>query len=110
MLENPFIIGKIVLGDNFCNREKEIAQLCHIARSKQHMVIISPRRYGKTSLVIHALESNRVPFLYIDCTVAEDERSLVNVIANEYASKLDNIAVLDKELRKINITFSITTN
>jgi len=74
------------------------------------MVIISPRRYGKTSLVINALERNHVPFLYIDCALAEDERSLVNAIANEYASKLDNIQVLEKVLRKFNITFSININ
>lgn len=108
MVENPFIFGKIVRGAHFCDRETEISQIKKLVHSKQHLVIISPRRYGKTSLVINALERNRLPYIYIDCSFIEDEKAVIAVVLNEYAKKLDNIALLEKFLRRFDISFSIT--
>jgi len=108
MTENPFVFGKIVRGVHFCDREVEIDQIKRLVHSKQHLVVISPRRYGKTSLVINALESNRIPYLYIDCSFVEDEKAIVAVALNEYAKKLDNIALLEKFLKRFDVSFSIT--
>ena len=110
MNENPFIFGKVVKGEHFCDREKEMAQVKKIVNSKQHMVIISPRRYGKTSLVINAMEKNKIPFLYIDCTLIDDEKSLANMLVNEFAKKIDNTAMLEKILKKVKVSFSISLN
>lgn len=110
MKENPFIFGKVVRGEHFCDREQEMAQIKKMAGSGQHMVIISPRRYGKTSLVINALERNRMPYIYVDCSFVEDERGLISAIINDYTKKLDNVAMLEKFLKKFNFSFSITLN
>lgn len=108
MAENPFIFGKVVLGEHFCDREKEMTQIRGLIQSKQHIVIISPRRYGKTSLVINALERNKIPYLYLDCSLIDTEKDLVALILNAYARKLDNIALIEKALKRLDISLSIT--
>ncbi|MGB9080920.1 MAG: hypothetical protein WCD00_06435, partial [Desulfuromonadaceae bacterium] len=50
-MPNPFYIKQLPLDAPFCNRKKEIAELCRLAESKNDVVIHSPRRFGKTSLV-----------------------------------------------------------
>jgi len=48
--------GKVVTGDDFADREKEIKQLVKDLTSGQNITLYSPRRYGKTSLIIRVLE------------------------------------------------------
>ncbi len=48
---NPFRFGPLALDDAFTDREKEIASLLADARNGQDVVVYSPRRYGKSSLV-----------------------------------------------------------
>ncbi|MBI5636242.1 ATP-binding protein [Candidatus Micrarchaeota archaeon] len=110
IVENPFVFGKVVRGEHFCNRESEIAQLCELVRSKQHVVLISPRRFGKTSLVINALEKNKIPYVYVDCTLVDGEKGLMEAVLNDYANKLDNIALLEKIMKKLDFSFSISIN
>lgn len=49
-------IGKPVSGKNFIGREKEIAQLMAYLEMGQNVVLIAPRRFGKTSLVMEAIK------------------------------------------------------
>lgn len=58
-MDNPFRYGDIARGDRFVGRENELASLQMDMRSGQNVVIISPRRYGKTSLVIEAMDRVR---------------------------------------------------
>jgi AAA+ ATPase superfamily predicted ATPase len=53
-MANPFTIG-IARKDNFCNRQREIKDLINYAESGQNVVLYSPRRYGKSSLVFQVL-------------------------------------------------------
>lgn len=48
---NPFYLQEIPLDAPFCNREREIRELQAYAEAKANVVLFSPRRYGKTSLV-----------------------------------------------------------
>ena len=41
----------IALGESFINREKEREQLKKNIVANRHMVLMAPRRYGKTSLI-----------------------------------------------------------
>jgi len=50
-MDNPFLFGKIVTGEHFCNREAENRLLKENLKGGQSMVIISPRRMGKSSLL-----------------------------------------------------------
>src|SRR5947208_15748538 len=49
--ENPFRFGDVALDDTFADRAAEVAELTADALNGQNVVIIAPRRYGKTSLV-----------------------------------------------------------
>uniref|UniRef100_A0A7C4VU01 ATP-binding protein n=1 Tax=Fervidobacterium thailandense TaxID=1008305 RepID=A0A7C4VU01_9BACT len=67
MKRNPFKFGVVVDGDDFCDRGREIEELLSDIKSGIHVTIISPRRYGKTSLIKNLF--NRVDFaqtFYVD--------------------------------------------
>lgn len=51
MENKPFIFGVATSGDNFTDREKETERLLLNFRHGVNTVLISPRRWGKTSLV-----------------------------------------------------------
>lgn len=50
-MEAPFVFGKIAAENNFTDREKETADLVSYFTSLVNVVLISPRRWGKSSLV-----------------------------------------------------------
>jgi len=54
MQKVPFKYGEIVTGEYFTNRESEIKRLHNNFYSLQNTIIISPRRYGKSSLIKEA--------------------------------------------------------
>jgi hypothetical protein len=53
--ENPFIFGEIIDDDNFVNRTTELRQLVRDLADGQKVFLLSPRRFGKSSLVAMAL-------------------------------------------------------
>ncbi len=54
MAANPFHYGTPVEGDQFTGREQELAALTGRMRDGINVVLLSPRRYGKTSLLLRA--------------------------------------------------------
>ena len=56
-METPFIFGKIATEKNFTDRETETANLVQSFTSLINTIIISPRRWGKSSLVNKAAKS-----------------------------------------------------
>lgn len=53
--ENPFIFGEIIDDENFVNRTTELRQLVRDLADGQKVFLLSPRRFGKSSLVAMAL-------------------------------------------------------
>ena len=51
MKNNPFYLKEIPVDAPFCDRKKELADLISYAKSNTNVVLFSPRRYGKTSLI-----------------------------------------------------------
>ena len=78
LVVNPFNYGKIVSGDNFADREKETKELFEDLKSGQNILLYSPRRYGKTSLILRTfdlLKKDGVMTSYIDlygCVTVSD--------------------------------------
>ncbi len=56
MKRNPFFFGEVVTGENFTDRVDEVKRLTAELRGGHNIFLISPRRYGKTSLIINVLE------------------------------------------------------
>jgi uncharacterized protein len=73
----------IALGDAFINREKERSNLMSRVKSNKHSVLIAPRRYGKTSLVMKVAEEMRVPYCAIDLLAAYSEEYVRDHIVNK---------------------------
>ena len=70
-METPFIFGKIATEKNFTDRELETANLVQNFTSLINTIIISPRRWGKSSLVNKAAklameEDNKLRICHID--------------------------------------------
>lgn len=60
VMVNPFKFGTIVENSFFTDRQNELQYIKSVLNSENHLILISPRRFGKTSLVVKALrESNR---------------------------------------------------
>jgi hypothetical protein len=57
--DNPFRYGAPVEAASFCDREAELEALAGRMRSGIHAFVLSPRRYGKTSLLLEALRRFR---------------------------------------------------
>ena len=71
MLENPFIIKGYESAEYFCDREAETAELIENIRNGRDTTLVSPRKYGKTGLILHTFETikkKRLKFntLYVD--------------------------------------------
>ena len=57
LVKNHFVYGETVSGDNFCDRARETRELVADIKNGQNVIIFSPRRYGKTSLIKQALRT-----------------------------------------------------
>lgn len=55
-MENPFKFGTIVEAGYFTDRVKEVAYIGQFLKSANHPVLISPRRFGKSSVVNKAVK------------------------------------------------------
>ena len=55
--QNPFIFGNLALDDAFIDREDELEALLNDLRSGQDVLLIAPRRYGKSSLALRAVQA-----------------------------------------------------
>ena len=56
-MENPFVYGEVVPSASFVDRVDELDRLVRDLASGQKVFLISPRRYGKSSLIRHALRA-----------------------------------------------------
>jgi AAA+ ATPase superfamily predicted ATPase len=58
-VDNPFRFGAVVTGSDFADRRREATELERELREGQHVFLLSPRRYGKTSLILTLLDRLR---------------------------------------------------
>ena len=66
-MKNPFRFGQLVRGENFCNRLNELKEIKKAITNNYSFWIYSPRRYGKTSLILKVFEElPDIKKVYID--------------------------------------------
>ena len=90
-MENPFCYGEAVGGEFFTDRASEIKTLKSTLRSGQNVIIISPRRYGKTSLikkVLSDLKKGGLLTVYVDLYPATLKEKLIHIYAKAIAEEL----------------------
>lgn len=77
---NPFKFGTIVDGEFFTDRVNEIQTLRQKLDSENHIVLISPRRYGKSSLVRKTLSEMQRPYIWVDFQYVYTAEGLASAI------------------------------
>ena len=92
----PFIFGVATSGDNFTDREKETERLLLNFRHGVNTVLISPRRWGKTSLVqkvCRLAQSDKLQVVYLDIFSCRSDKDFYDAFAaavlKQTSSKLD---------------------
>lgn len=85
-METPFIFGKIATEENFTDREKETTHLVSNFESLINTIIISPRRWGKSSLVNKAAtiaqkEDKKLRICTVDLFNVKTEEQFYTVFA-----------------------------
>ena len=81
----PFIFGVAASGENFTDRKNETARLLTNFRHGVNTVLISPRRWGKTSLVqkVAALaQSDDLRVVYLDIFSCRSDKEFYNAFAS----------------------------
>ena len=68
-MTNPFKFGSVVDDPFFSDREEEMKRIISFFGSENHLTLISPRRFGKTSLVKRAVRVARVKSIYLDMQI-----------------------------------------
>jgi len=65
-MENPFKFGSLVDAPYFTDRVKELEYIIQFLKSENHLILISPRRFGKSSLVRKAVLKTKRPYLWLN--------------------------------------------
>lgn len=63
-ISNPFVVGKYVSPDYFCDREEETAFLMKQIHNGRNTALIAPRRLGKTGLIHHLFAQDEIKEQY----------------------------------------------
>ena len=99
-----FIYGKPAQGENFTDREKECKQLVDNFKYGVNTFLISPRRWGKTSLVMKAMKeagSERLLTVFVDVfkckSPSEFCEKLASAVLSQTSGKLEEAAGFVRE-------------
>ena len=84
-MKKTFIYGVAVEGTNFTDRKKETRRLKQDFENGQNVILISPRRMGKTSLVrkVQTLVDKDIVTVYMDIYDCRNEYEFYNKFAAE---------------------------
>ncbi len=86
-MENPFKFGTVVDGKYFTDRKQERAFLRQILDSPNHAVLISPRRFGKSSLVAETLRNEKREIISLNIQAVTSSVKLAESIYRQFFKK-----------------------
>lgn len=69
MKNNPFILTPMIPEEYFCDREEETRRLVTTVTNQSNIVLISPRRVGKTGLINHCFEQPEIKDEFITISI-----------------------------------------
>ena len=95
-MKEPFVFGKAVSDEYFTDRKEETKKLKANFKYGINTIIISPRRYGKTSLVkkvINECDDKNVKIVFLDIFSSRDPEEFCRIFADaiikQTSSKLE---------------------
>lgn len=101
MKNNELFPLRVASGKRFCNREKERKLLKELFNQKRPTVMISPRRYGKTSLAYKVTEEVKYPFCAIDFLTAYNDESICACIISGISELISKIMPINMKTVKL---------
>ncbi len=105
--ENPFIVSGYVSPEYFCDREKDSKELLDALQNGRNIMLTSPRRMGKTGLIMHLFHQLRrqvpkVVIVYVDLFSTENLADFTRIFAASVFSVIEsNPAKLLKRLTSL---------
>ncbi len=104
-VENPFIYGEIVTDKNFADRDSELKFLERDLLDGEIIFLISPRRYGKTSLIFNLFrhfKKKKVLTVYVDlyrcASLSQFLDQYLSLLLQASETKLDKITRFVSEI------------
>lgn len=88
----------LALGNAFCNRKEELKRIVYDLKGNSPILLMSPRRYGKTSLALKAFEQIKWPYSHIDLYKALSEEDIERFILNGIGQLLGKLEGAPKKL------------
>ncbi len=108
MVKNPFLVKGYISSEYFCNREIETNKIISAIENGRDLTLISPRRMGKTGLILHVLNQNIIKekyySVYCDIYQTQNLNDFVTVFGNAVINQLEKTP--DRMLRKVKRFFS----
>ena len=83
-------VGKPVTGDSFIGRDREVQELINYIKMGQSVVLIAPRRFGKTSLVMEVMKKLKSDNCYVGMLDLFEFNSLPQLSHSIAAEVMDN--------------------
>jgi len=108
-MENPFKFGTIVEEEYFTDRVDEVAYICQFIQSANHLVLISPRRFGKSSVVAKAVKQSGRKSITVNLQQVTSVADLSAKLLREFF-KVHPIQRLKHAITHFRIIPTITTN
>lgn len=103
---------KLAQGKQFCNRVEERQFLKNNIEMARHTVLVSPRRYGKSSLVHYVVNELNYPFVSIDLFLAHDDEAVTKRILAGISQAISQLMPHTRKalelIQKYFINFKIT--
>ncbi len=113
MQDNPFEYRLLAKGDRFVDRESELDTIIKTVKSGQNITIYSPRRYGKSSLILKSFERLKEDraVVYIDFNRINDISELADsivsdVVKNTFSSFEKGFSLIKDTLTSLRPTFT----
>lgn len=108
-LNNPFVVYGYKGAEYFCDREKETKTIMNALHNERNIVLVAPRRIGKTGLIHHvfaemAKTEPESKCFYMDINSTRSLTQFVHYFAKTVIGKLDSPT--QSSLRKASAFFS----
>ena len=92
IIKNPFIISGYTSTEYFCDRDVESTELIGSLLNRRNLVIVSPRRMGKTGLIAHCFQSKQIAkahyTFFVDIYATSSLKELVFMLGKQIFNTL----------------------